>query len=377
MDATAIPEISMTQFCEEQQFAARRIPVEGCIETSFRCNLNCVHCYVNKPAHHREEAARELSREELERLIDDIADAGCLDLLLTGGEVLIRSDFPDIYRHALRRGLRVTVFTNGTLITDKIADLFDEYRPASVEITLYGATQETYEKVTRVPGSFEKCLRGIRRLVARRIPLTLKAMALAWNHHEVGAMREFARGLGLEFRHDALLNARVDCGANRNPELQLSVERIVELDLEDPARRRNLSQALPLLPPEPAVSEEGFLYTCGAGQFAFTIDPYGQLHMCELSRRHPFDVRNGGFSRGWNEHFPALRGQRWSRPSPCRSCQFTALCGSCAGACELEHGDPEVQIAHFCRVAHARALALGAMIPGHRSDAGCCLGGGC
>lgn len=377
MGDVAIPEISLAQFYEERQFLARRVPVEGCIETSFRCNLNCVHCYVNQPAHHREEAARELSRDELERLIDEIADAGCLHLLLTGGEVLIRPDFPDIYRHALHRGLRVTVFTNGTLITEKIADLFDEYRPASVEITLYGATRETYEKVTRVPGSFERCLRGIRRLVARRIPLKLKAMALSWNHHEVGAMREFARSLGLEFRHDALLNARVDCGANRNPELQLSVERTVELDLEDPARRRNLSQALPLLQIEPTVAREDLLYTCGAGQFAFTIDPYGQLHMCELTRRHPFDVRSGGFARGWNEHIPALRQQRWSRPSPCRSCPLTGMCGSCAGASELEHSDPEVQIAHFCRVAHARAHALGATLPGHRADASCCLGGGC
>jgi len=377
MAEVAIPEISLAQFYEEKQFLARRVPAQGCIETSFRCNLNCVHCYVNQPAQHREEAARELSREQLERLIDEIADAGCLDLLLTGGEVLIRPDFPDIYRSALRRGLRVTVFTNGTLITDKIADLFDEYRPFSVEITLYGATQETYEKVTRVPGSFEKCLRGIRRLVARCIPLTLKAMVLAWNHQEVGAMREFARGLGLEFRHDALLNARVDCGANRNPELQLSVERTVELDLEDPARRRDLSQALPLLPNQPEIAEEGFLYTCGAGQFVFTIDPYGRLHMCELTRRHPFDIRNGGFARGWNEHFPALRRQRWSRPSPCRTCPLTALCGSCAGACELEHGDPETPIAYFCRIAHGRAYALGATIPGHRADAGCCLGGGC
>jgi radical SAM protein with 4Fe4S-binding SPASM domain len=190
-------------------------------------------------------------------------------------------------------------------------------------------------------------------------------------------MRELARGLGLEFRHDALLNARVDCGARRNLELQLSVERTVELDIEDPARQHELRQALALLSIEPGVADEGFLYTCGAGQFAFTIDPYGQLHMCELTRRHPFDIRNGGFARGWDEHFPALRRQRRSRPSPCQTCPLTVMCRSCAGACELEHGDPKTPIAHFCRIAHARAHALGATIPGHRADASCCLGGGC
>jgi radical SAM protein with 4Fe4S-binding SPASM domain len=373
----SIPEISLTQLCAEQQFHARRVPLEGCIEMTFRCNLNCVHCYVNQPARHRDEAARELSREQLEHLIDEIADAGCLHLLLTGGEILVRPDFPDTYRHAIRRGLRVSVFTNGTLVTDAIVDLFDDCRPASVEITLYGATRQTYEKVSRVPGSFEQCLGGITRLASRRIPLKLKAMALAWNHHEVGAMREFARGLGLDFRHDALLNARLDCGTNRHRELQLSVERTVELDLEDPARRRDLQRLFPGPPPEPEGTEEAFLYRCGAGQYAFTIDPYGQLHICELSRRHPCDVRNGGFVRGWNERLPALRQQRWSRASPCRSCALSALCGSCAGACELEHGDPETPIAHFCRIAHRRAYALSAIIPGHRADASCCLGDGC
>ena len=377
MGDVAIPEIPLTQLYEEQQFLARRVPVEGCIETSFRCNLACVHCYVNRPSRHRAEAARELLQEQLQRLIDEIADAGCIHLLLTGGEVLIRSDFPDVYLHALRRGLRVTIFTNGTLVTDRIADLFDEYRPASVEITLYGATQEIYEKVTRVPGSFERCQQGIARLVTRRIPLRLKATVLTWNDHEVGAMREFARGLGLEFRHDALLNARIDCGTSRHREVQISAERTVELDLADPARRRALRRLLPALPSEPEIPGEDLLYACGAGQFMFTIDPYGQLHMCELIRRHPFDVRNGGFARGWNEHVPALRRQHRTRPSPCQSCTLSALCGSCAGACELEHGDPETQVAHFCRIAHRRAYALSETIPGHRADASCCLGSGC
>ena len=58
-----------------------------------------------------------------------MAEAGCLSLLLTGGEVLVRRDFPEIYLHALARGLRVTVFTNGTMVTDEIADLFDRNRP--------------------------------------------------------------------------------------------------------------------------------------------------------------------------------------------------------------------------------------------------------
>ena len=70
----------------------------------------------------------------------------------------------------------------------------------------------------------------------RGVPLTLKTMALAWNHHEIEAMEAYARGLGLVFRFDSSLNPRVDCGANRNSELQLDPERALELDLGSPER---------------------------------------------------------------------------------------------------------------------------------------------
>ena len=181
--------------------------------------------------------------------MDEIVAEGTLFVLFTGGEVLVRPDFPELYLYARSQGLLVTIFTNGTLITDRIADLFAEHRPDKVEISLYGMTQETYERVTRVPGSFEKCLAGIRRLVERGVPLTLKTMALAWNHHEIEAMEAYAKSLGLVFRFDSSLNPRVDCGANRNSELQLDPERALELDLGSPERMEGFREFCETLHP--------------------------------------------------------------------------------------------------------------------------------
>lgn len=370
----AIPEITLAQLYDELQVEARRLPISGTLETTFRCNLDCVHCYVNQPAGDRAAQEKEMGTERLKRLIDEIAEAGGLNLLMTGGEVLVRPDFPEVYLHALHRGLRVTVFTNGTMVTDRIADLFDEYRPAGVEITLYGITRETYERVTRVPGSFERCLEGIRRLVARQVPLKLKAMALTWNVDEVPRMRAFARELGLPFAHDTLLNGRVDCGANRNPELQLSPEKAVALDLDDPDTMRRYRFALAGYEAgtEPADTEH--LYTCGAGLIAFTVDPTGQLQLCQTSRRSGYDLASGTFAQGWNEHFPRLRAKTWQTNSVCRRCSLISFCGSCAGANELEHGDPEAAIAQFCAITHLRSFAVLGEGSGHRRDASCCLG---
>ena len=88
-----------------------------------------MHCYVNEPVGDFAVRDRELPLARLKTLVDEMADAGCLTLLLTGGEVLVRPDFPELYLYAIRKGLLVTVFTNGTLVTERIADLFDEYRP--------------------------------------------------------------------------------------------------------------------------------------------------------------------------------------------------------------------------------------------------------
>ncbi len=373
---TPVPEETFTDFGARLGVHQRRIPIEGTIETTYRCNLRCAHCYVNEPVGSREEWERELPLARLKGLVDEIVEAGTLFLLFTGGEILVRPEFPELYVYALEKGLLVTVFTNGTLVTEEIADLFDEHRPDRIEVSLYGLTKETYERVTRIPGSFEKCRDGIDRLVRRGVPLTLKTMALTWNQHEVLAMEAYARSLGLDFRFDSLLNPRVDCGANRNGELQLDPEQAVALDLGSPERLRDLREFCERFTRPDAVYDADHVYTCGAGRSSFTVDPYGQLQMCQLSRKHSVDLRTASFDEGWNNVFPKLRALTWQKNDVCRRCSLLALCGSCAGANEMENGDPEVAIPAFCEITHLRAHAAMGEASGHRRDASCCLGRG-
>jgi radical SAM protein with 4Fe4S-binding SPASM domain len=369
-----LPDSTFREFRERAGIDAARVPLEGTIETTFRCNLRCAHCYVNEPVGRREVQERELSAERVRALIDEVVEAGTLFVLFTGGEVLVRPDFPELYLYALRRGLIVTVFTNGTLVTDRIADLFAEHPPEKVEISLYGMKRETYERVTQVPGSYDKCLAGIRRLVERKVPLALKTMALAWNYHEIQAMEEYAAGLGLRFRFDSLLNPRVDCGANRNSELQLGAREALDLELANPARMEELREFCERVARPGVARDSEQVYTCGAGQSAFTVDPYGTLQLCQLSRRNGFDLRAGSFREGWEEHFPRLRARTWQHNEVCRRCNLMAICGSCPGAAEMETGDIEGVIPQFCEIAHLKAWAAMGEGCGHRRDATCCFG---
>lgn len=357
------------------RLSGTRTPVSGSIEVSHRCPLNCRHCYNNLPMNDDAARAGEMTTSEHMRLVDEIVDEGCMWLLYTGGEIFARRDFLDIYTHAKRRGLLLTLFTNGILINERIADHLAEYRPFGMEITLYGATRETYEAMTRVPGSFDRCHRGIELLLARGIPLSLKTVATALTLSEVPAMRAFARDRGLDFTYDPMMHPRIDCG--RSPlDVRLEPHEAVALDLLDPEResewrRFNRIFAGPVVRPRESPEE---LYTCGGGVNAFAVDPAGGLSICVISHVDKYDVRKGSFKEGWNHFLKNVRAKKATRPTKCTNCHLIAMCGMCPANGELEHADPEKPVDFLCHVAHLRAHALEQGVPAH-GDCEYCPGG--
>ncbi len=357
------------------EVARGRLPIDVTVELTRRCPLACSHCYNNLPMADREAEQRELSTEEHCRLLDQLAEAGCLWLLFTGGEILARRDFLDIYTYAKRKGFFVTLFTNGTLITTRIADALVEWRPFAIEITLYGRTRETYERLTGVPGSYDRCLAGIRKLQERGLPLTVKTVAVALNRHEIWDMKRFVEEeLGLPFKFDAMMTPRIDC--SQSPlAVRLSPTEIVELDLLDPRRTEEWQQfAGDFIRPQQASGHEKNVYHCGGGVNSFAIDPLGKMSLCVLSHQETFDLRRGTVAEGWGQFLAKVRGKPISRVTKCTTCQLKSVCGMCPANAELENGDPEAPVDFLCQVAHLRALALGWAIPGH-GDCEYCPGG--
>lgn len=335
-----------------------RIPLEATFEVSRRCPLACRHCYNNLPVGDRAARQRELTLDEYRRIFDEIAEAGTLWLLLTGGEVLARPDFLEIYTEAKTRGFLITIFTNGTLLTPRIADYLAEWRPFAVEITLYGHTRETYERLTRAPGSYDRCHRGIALLLERSLPLKLKTVGTTITKDEIFAMRDWAEALGVPFKFDSMLNPRIDC--SQSPlEVRLTPEEVVELDLRDPRRLpawRDLSQRYQTAAMAPYVTNT--VYDCGGGIGSFAVNPYGEMSICVLSQTETYDLRQGSFREGWEHFLRQARLQLRTRPVKCQTCEIRPMCGSCAAVNELETGDKETPIDFACRVNHLRAYLL-------------------
>jgi radical SAM protein with 4Fe4S-binding SPASM domain len=354
---------------------SQRAPLNVSIEVTRRCPLECLHCYNNLPMGDLDAKKRELSKEEHFRILDELVEMGCFWLLYTGGEIFARKDFLEIYTYAKKKGFLISLFTNGTIINEQIADYLAEWPPFAIEITLYGRTRETYEALTAIPGSYDRCLRGIRLLKERGLPLKLKTVATSINKHEVTAMRLFAEEeLGVEFKMDGQINPRIDC--SQSPlAVRLTPEEVVALDMHAPkgmSEYRRLAKRDLESPPN--LSQVDTVYFCGGGMNSFAINAYGEIGICVISQQETFGIREAGVKAVWEESLLQLRNRKRTRMTKCVQCRIQSLCGMCPANGEMENGDRETPVAFLCNVAHLRAAAIGVEVPAH-GDCEFCAGG--
>jgi radical SAM protein with 4Fe4S-binding SPASM domain len=355
MDCAQTTLLSNKEYLQNlnKKVALQRIPLSGSIDLTNRCNLRCIHCYLGDKEETRAKR-REIDTGKFFSIIDEITEAGCLYLLITGGEPLLRRDFPEIYTHAKKNGLLVTLFTNGTLITDRILDLFKELPPLNVEISLYGATAETYEKITGVRGSFRQCLDGIESLSDAHINLKLKTMLMTPNSHEFYDIRNMAKKYNLKFRSDAAL---FPCfNGSRDPVgLRIPPQEAIEKEFSDKERFRDWIEYFERMKDAP-VSDR--LYTCGAGITCFHIDPFGILKPCLMVKGYNFDLTKGGFSAGWHDIIPNIREKKASSSFACAKCEKKVLCDFCPAFFELENGMEDEYSEYLCDIGHRRFEAI-------------------
>ncbi len=332
----------------------RRQPVNGTFELTERCNLNCTMCYVRQPAGHAALRAGELSPRAWLELTLQAMENGMVFLLLTGGEVFLRPDFFEIYTPLTRLGLLLTLFTNGTLITDAIARRLAEAPPSRTEITLYGATAATYEAVTGVPGSFGRCLAGIEALRKYRVPLGLKSTLTTRNVGELEAMRKMAAAWDLPFSAAWLLTKRRDQAPCGVAGCRMSAAQCVELEATDRAsasewRERALRGA-------PSENEKNFY--CAAGKAAFVVNSRGEMSPCLDLIQPAARPLESGFREAWQEVQAFVDSAPPLAPL-CRACEVRDYCPRCPAFSVLETGSLSEPVPYLCEIAHARKERYG------------------
>ncbi len=337
--------------------ALGRMPLSMSFELTERCNLNCQHCYINLPAADRAARERELTTAECKRLLDEMADAGSLWLLMTGGEVMLRPDFEELYLYARSRGFVITLYSNATMVTPRRAAFLAEYPPFLIEVTLYGATAETYELVTRVPGSFAKCMQGLQLLAEHHLPVRLKTVMLSLNSHELMQMKAIAEQYGWDFRYDAMIHPRLN--GDRSPtKLRLSPDEIVALEQLDVRRAEEWQEYCSTFLGNTVKGGEK-TFTCGAAANSAHVDAYGMISPCMITRNRAIDWRGSDFNAIWSGYLAEVRETRNEEATACHSCEMSLVCTNCPGWSALERGTLENRpVEWVCDSTKARVAAF-------------------
>ena len=281
-----------------------RFPYSCQWEITCRCNLHCAMCYTDC-FNHPDAIHRELTTAEILRIMDELAKAGTLELCLTGGEPLARPDFFQLYEHAIRCGFLVTVFSNGTLITEAHANRFAALPPHRIEISLHGITRETFELVTQGRGSYDRCLHAIGLLLERQVPLVLKTTALTLNQQEILDIKRYVESLGtVQYKLGEEMRQELDGGGGPF-QYALSKQDLADLNQRDPDLWRDACRRDSVEPPP-----------CRSGMHSFHIDAYGQLQLCSGNRRQSYDLRTGSFQAGFFEALPTFACNWKAPPAP-------------------------------------------------------------
>jgi radical SAM protein with 4Fe4S-binding SPASM domain len=351
------------------------------LELTERCNNACLHCYINLPEADAQAQARELTTCEWKDVISQAAGLGALSLRFTGGEPLLREDFAELYEHARRSGLRVTIFTNGRRITPELAELFARMPPLEkIQVTVYGLHPGSYTAVACDPDGYTEFKRGIDLLLEKQVPFIVKGAWLPPTLDETDQFKAWAASLpwaepSPSYAMAIELRGRRDSPARNRliQSLRLDPEQVAALGQDNAGYRKEMREFC-----QRFMGPKGMrLFGCGAGRGG-AVDAYGRMQPCMLLRdprlsydlRHASGIRPDGLREALQDFFPALRQMEAANPQylqRCARCFLGGLCEQCPARSWSEHGTLDTPVEYHCQVAHAKARRLGLLQPGEQA----------
>lgn len=350
-----IKELKVNKFWADlyEKSAQKGIPLKASFELTHQCNLRCCHCYISRSERieARSKKQEELSSSEVCSILDQLAEMGCFHLNFTGGELFTRPDLFKILTYAKKKGFYLILLTNGTLITPKVADCLKNLNINQVDISLYGMTKDTYESITQIPGSFQRCLRGINLLHDRNIPICIKMTVLDLNIGEFSQVKAFAKELAVRFQWGYFIHPKID-GSKEPLSFRLSPKQGIELEVKNQPslfeeEKRSKKEK------ETSSKRDGLFY-CNAGRNSFAITPYGEMNLCLEYRFPQYDLRKGSLSEGWKELVNYVKSAKPSKNYQCKNCELQEFCQWCPAEGWLNKGDRNACVPYFKELARIK-----------------------
>lgn len=324
------------------------IPLSGTFELTARCNLDCRMCYIHKRANDAAVLRRERSAADWLALARDCQKAGTLLLLLTGGEPFLRPDFREIYTGCRRLGLMVSINTNATLIDDDTIAFLAADPPARVNITLYGASPDTYGALCGDRTAYDRAVHAILGLKQAGVLVKLNFSVTPVNAADAAAVYAFAKEHDLPLQTATYMFPPVracengPCAAERMTPEQSAAAQIAYDRLQfapDALRERWEKQLAGVAVSDPDRECQELpneRIRCRAGSSTFWVTWDGQMRPCGMMTTPSADLGTLGFDGAW-QAIRAAREQIFVPPQ-CSTCADKNLCDQCAAICFAETG---------------------------------------
>lgn len=328
----------------------KSIPLSGAFELTSRCPLDCKMCYVHRKENDCEAIKREKSTEWWLKLAEEAKNAGMFMLLLTGGEPLLRRDFEEIYLKAKKMGILVSVNTNGLLIDDDKVKFFADNPPQKLNITLYGASKETYRELCGNGEAYKKVIEAITKLKQAGIKLKINFTATQYNFHDAQKIYEFAKELEIPVQTVSYMFPPIRAGGEAD---RLTAEesakvhfdcRLSELGSERMKQHLEIKERIRL---SINSREGGEQIPCRAGRSTFWVTWDGKMAPCGMMTKPMFEIDN------FNDAWECVKKSRENilLPSKCKTCELRKYCDICAAIPLAEAGEFGVVPDYICQKA--------------------------
>lgn len=326
----------------------RGIPLSGTFELTSRCNFDCKMCYIHRRAHDSAALSGEKNAKWWLSLAEECCKEGMLLLLITGGEPLLRPDFREIYEGCRKQGLMVSINTNGSLLDKKMVDFLAKDPPARVNLTLYGASRETYGALCGQPEAYDRVIHAILALKEAGVLLKLNYSITPQNRHDAQKIYAFARQHELALQAASYMFPPVraceqgSCTSERLTPGQAALEKMnYDRSRFSPEELRERWEKLldGKNVPDPQQECQELpteRIRCRAGSCTFWTTWDGKLRPCGMMTQPEAELVPGDFHAAW-QRIRTLR-EEIMVPAKCTACKMRNACDQCPALCWAETG---------------------------------------
>lgn len=345
-----------------QKAAKNKIPISGTFELTPRCNMNCRMCYIRMSEEEMRVRGREYTASEWIEMGKICREQGMLFLLLTGGEPFLRADFKEIYLELSKMGFVISINSNATMITEETLEWLKDYPPSKINVTLYGGSNETYERLCRNPKGFDQATRGIDLLHQAGIFVNINASFTQYNVEDMEEIYAFAgeREIPVHATSYMFPPVRSAKGGVIDDEVRFTPEaagealfRTKKCQMEEEEFKVFLEQMKKGIPQEEEEEECSRAADehmgCMAGRSSFWITWDGRMTPCGMMNQPVVRPFEEGFLSGWKEI--CEKTEQIYLPAECKNCKKRFACMICGALTIAEgEGDSTKKPEYLCKM---------------------------